>query len=274
MLFDLKSGKRRRVVQIVFGFLAFIFFISFVGFGIGSDVSGGLFDALGIGGSGDSGGDVSSQYEQQIEEAEEDVADDPKDEKALTDLARYRYLSGQENLDFDESTGVAVLTDDARTEWNSALDAWEDLLKTDPKKVDVQVAGQMICAYAPPLPQCQIQAPTGDVNFKGAAATQELLATQDPSAENYAALAYYQYSDGNLSGGEQSAAKAVGAAEGSQRKKFEKGLDKLGEEAAKAKKAQEKAAEAGATGEEPGLQNPFGNLGGDTGAGGLPPTSP
>ena len=51
MLFDLKTGKRRRVVQVVFGFLAFIFFISFVGFGIGSDVSGGLFDAIGLGGS-------------------------------------------------------------------------------------------------------------------------------------------------------------------------------------------------------------------------------
>jgi hypothetical protein len=50
MIFDLKSGKRRRVVQVVFGFLAFIFFISFVGFGIGSDVSGGIFDAIGLGG--------------------------------------------------------------------------------------------------------------------------------------------------------------------------------------------------------------------------------
>ena len=51
MIFDLKSGKRRRVVQIVFGFLAFVFFISFVGFGIGSDVSGGIFDAIGLGGN-------------------------------------------------------------------------------------------------------------------------------------------------------------------------------------------------------------------------------
>ena len=51
MIFDLKSGKRRRVVQVVFGVLAFIFFISFVGFGIGSGSAGGIFDALGIGGS-------------------------------------------------------------------------------------------------------------------------------------------------------------------------------------------------------------------------------
>ena len=63
MIFDLKSGKRRRVVQVVFGFLAFIFFISFVGFGIGSDVTGGIFDALGIGGGSSSS---DPQYEQQI----------------------------------------------------------------------------------------------------------------------------------------------------------------------------------------------------------------
>ena len=69
------------MVQVVFGFLAFIFFISFVGFGIGSDVSGGIFDAIGLG-----GGDSAStpEYEQQIEDANETL-DGPDNERALLD---------------------------------------------------------------------------------------------------------------------------------------------------------------------------------------------
>ena len=44
------AGKRKRFLQIIFGLLALVFTISFVGFGIGSDAGGGLFDAVGIGG--------------------------------------------------------------------------------------------------------------------------------------------------------------------------------------------------------------------------------
>ena len=83
MIFDLKTGKRRRVVQVVFGFLAFIFFISFVGFGVGSDVTGGIFDALGIGGGSSSS---DPQYEQQIEDAQSAVDQNPKDGSAYGDL--------------------------------------------------------------------------------------------------------------------------------------------------------------------------------------------
>src|SRR6187455_2056757 len=103
MLFDLKSGKRRRVVQVVFGFLAFIFFISFVGFGIGSDVTGGIFDAIGIGGGSNSN---DPQYEEQIDDAEATLESDPDNQKALLDLVRYHYLSAtSEGVETDPTTG-------------------------------------------------------------------------------------------------------------------------------------------------------------------------
>src|SRR5918996_5601076 len=110
MLFDLR-GKRRRFIQVVYGLLAALFFISFVGFGIGSDVSGGIFDALGVG-----GGDTSSsnpQYDEDIEDAEQRLEQDPKDEQALQQLAQTHYLAGQAALETDETTGEPVLTDDA-----------------------------------------------------------------------------------------------------------------------------------------------------------------
>jgi hypothetical protein len=53
MLFDLQSGRRRRVIQVVFGALAVIFAVSFVFFGIGSEVGGGFADSLNLGGGSD-----------------------------------------------------------------------------------------------------------------------------------------------------------------------------------------------------------------------------
>jgi len=269
MLFDLKSGKRRRVVQIVFGFLAFIFFISFVGFGIGSDVSGGIFDAIGLGG-GDTSQSTSSAYQQQIEEAEKDLEEDPRSEKALTDLARYRFLSGQDQLSFSEETGIATLTEEARGEWNEALDAWEKLLKESPDQVDAQVAAQMVCAYVPLLPQCAVQAPPDDIDLEGAAATQRVVAEQDKGPAGYFQLAQFLYFDAQFEEGDKAAAEAISRAEPNQREKLQKDLDSLAGEARKFEKQQQKAQQAG--GSEPSLEDPFGSLG--SGTGGIPQASP
>ena len=271
MIFDLKSGKRKRVVQVVFGFLAFIFFISFVGFGIGSDVSGGIFDAIGLGGNG-SDEDIESTYEQQIDEAEKKLDSQPKDPNALNNLARYRFLAGQENLSFDEETGVATFTEETKSEWDQALDAWEKLTKDPPPKLDVQVASQMICAYVPPLPQCALQAPLDSINLKGAAATQELVAKQENDAASWAQLAQFYYFDGDVKAGDEAREEALSRADGNESKQLEKGLEQLRTEAEKFVKQQEEAAKAGESGEDAQLQNPFGGIGADTGgAGALPP---
>jgi hypothetical protein len=274
MLFDLKSGKRRRVVQIVFGFLAFIFFISFVGFGIGSGASGGLFDAIGLGGDDSSSPSTDSQYQSQIDAAENKLQKDPKDEDALLSLARYRYLSGSTQLDVDEEAQTVGFTTETGNDWNEALDAWERYLKTDPKEIDPQVAAQMICAYVPalPPPNC-IGAQTSDIDFEGAIHTQQLLANEDPSAQNYATLAYFLYSDGRLDAGRQAADQAIAKAPKKEQKQLEKEFDQLDKQAEQAEKAQQQASQAGsATGETP-LQNPFGGLGSGSGTG-LPPATP
>src|SRR5688572_15196776 len=121
MIFDLKSGKRRRVVQIVFGFLAFIFFISFVGFGIGSEVSGGIFDALGIGGGSNSD---DPQFEQQISDAEDDVEANPENGDAYAALITAYYQSASTGITTDEQTGQQSVSEDARTTLEKAAQAW------------------------------------------------------------------------------------------------------------------------------------------------------
>ena len=112
MLFDL-SGKRRRVVQVVYATLAILMGGSLVLFGIGSDAPGGILDAVGLGGG--SGGSTNPEYEEQIEDAEARLEANPKDEAALLDLARYRYLSAtQTGVTANPETGAPEVSEDAR----------------------------------------------------------------------------------------------------------------------------------------------------------------
>jgi tetratricopeptide (TPR) repeat protein len=258
VLFDLKTGKRRRVIQVVFGFLAFIFFISFVGFGIGSDVSGGIFDALGLGSGGGTSG--SPQFDERIEAAEEKLAADPKDERALLALAEVRYQAGQFDLEQDPETGQAVLTDESRAQFEEALDAWERYLALDPKEPKADTAALVTQAYVQ----------LGDA--AGAAEAQRIVAEDNPSGGTLANLAFYLYAAGNISEGDEAAARAVQEAEPSQTEALEKQLDQIAEQARELKEQAEKQAQEGEG--APSLEEPFGGLGGGTGIGGTAPPAP
>ena len=104
-------------------------FVGLVGLGIGGNVGGGIFDALGIG-SGDSAS--SPQYDAQIERAEEALQTDPKNEKALVSLARTHFLVGQAATGTDEQ-GQVTYTDETLTAYRDATGAWERYLATKPR---------------------------------------------------------------------------------------------------------------------------------------------
>jgi hypothetical protein len=95
MLFDLQ-GKRKRFVQVIYAGLAILIGGGLVFFGIGGAGNGGLLDAVGIGGGNTSS---SSNYDDQIDKANETLQGNPKDERALLALARYQFLKGQEQRD-------------------------------------------------------------------------------------------------------------------------------------------------------------------------------
>jgi tetratricopeptide (TPR) repeat protein len=251
MLFDLRSGKRRRVVQVLFGGLAFIFLISFVGFGIGSPGTGGLFDALGL--TNSSGGSGSPQFDDQIDAAEAKLAENPKDEKALLDLAEVHYQAAQFNLQQDPESS------DAQTQFAESLDAWERYLKLDTKKPDPGVAAFAAQAYVQ----------VGDA--EGAAAAQRIVAEDNPSVGTYANLAYYLYAAGKIDEGNAAADKAVAEAEGPEKQQVSKQLDQIAEQAqdllAQAHKQAQQAQQAQQQdgGAPPGaapIEDPFGSLGG------------
>lgn len=266
MLFDLRSGKRRRVVQVVFGSMAVLFAVSFLFFGIGSDASGGLADLFGFGTSSQNTG--NPEFDQQIEDAEDAAAANPKDEKALLNLAEVRYQAGQFELETDES-GQPVLTDGSRENFSAALDAWEEYLGLKPKKPNPGTAAIMAQAYVQ----------LGDA--EGAADAQRIVAEDNPSGGTYGNLAFYLYASGDIEGGDEAAQLAVENADPAQADQIEKQLAKLSEQAQKLAEAAEKQAkkagdEGGAAGAP--TADPFGSIGGGSGGiggiGGTAPTAP
>lgn len=262
MIFDLKSGKRRRVVQIVFGFLAFIFFISFVGFGIGSEVSGGIFDALGI-----SGGNTSSEsnFDDQIEKAEERLADDPQDQRALLDLTNYKLLAATDSEDgvqTDEQTGLLSISEPVRAHLLEGLDAWDRYLKTDPKPVSAEGAVDAL-QINDLLFRSALGAGDASAALRAAedgAVAAEIVAADRKTVTDYAALANYLYIAGRVDAGDAAAKRGLAVADESNREQFEQALRASEKRGTGLNEQLEKLIKKGNA--EGAIEDPFGGLGG------------
>jgi tetratricopeptide (TPR) repeat protein len=72
----------------MFVFLALVFGVGFVAFGVGSDVQGGIADVLGVGGGG-------ASDQPSVSEARERLAENPRDTQALRDLATALQTEGR-----------------------------------------------------------------------------------------------------------------------------------------------------------------------------------
>jgi tetratricopeptide (TPR) repeat protein len=255
MLFDLSSPGRKNVIRVVYAVLAALFLIGFVGFGIGGELGGGgIIDSITGGGDGD----TAEEYEQQIEDAENRVEADPTNERALADLVQYRYLSGDSQLERDETTGQpTALTEESRSEFEETVAAWDRYVQTNPQRIDVTAGTYAVQAYVY----------LGDAS--GAAAAQKLVAEAQPNANAFFQLASYYYADGDFKNGDKAAEQAVAEAPANQRKQVEKALDQTREQAMKAQKQLEKNQDSDTGGS--GIESPFGGLGPNSG---VPPTAP
>jgi tetratricopeptide (TPR) repeat protein len=260
MLFDLSSGKRRRVVQVIYAMLALLIGGGLVLFGIGGGGSGGILDAIGIG--GDSSGSSSPQYEQQISDYEAKLQQNPQDTAALIGLAKVHYLSATSSgVSTDPQTGQLSISEDAHSELEQAAETWQKYLKTNPDNPNANAATNAVQVY-----QLLNDA-------KGAAEAQRIVADAQNSSAAFGQLAFYLYADFNFKEADAAADKAVSLADASDRKNIEKTMQAYSAQAHKTQKAIEKAQQQGNSGgaAQQQLQDPFGSLGaGDTGV----PTTP
>jgi hypothetical protein len=199
MLFDLK-GRRRRVVQVVYLTLAVLMGGGLVFFGIGSDVSGGLFDAF----KDESGGNGNSVIEERVQSAERRLAANPRDEAALKAVVRGRYQIAGQSAD----PNTFKYTAEGKAQLAKAARAWERYLALEPEQPDVGLARYMVQAYS-----------TEALNRaeEGAEAA-EIVAEVDPSAQNYLALARYAQEAGQERKADLAGDQALELAKGKEKK--------------------------------------------------------
>lgn len=277
MLFDLRSPRRRRFIQVIFGGLALIFAVSFVFFGIGSEVGGGFADVIGQGG-GNAGQDDA------IEDAEETLETNPNDTAALAELVQLRFQSGTSKIEIDEETGQQRITSEAEKDLLASADAWDRYLKLTGQQADPSTALLAVQSFAT-LAQGKLTEAAGETgqealtdadasltNWQGAADAQRVVANQRGDAESLSTLASLLFSAGEFEQGEKAAQRAVAAAKGNQAAQIRRQLDQAESEARQINNAIESfrtqlaQAGAGAGGEE----NPLGEIGGGgLGGGGL-----
>ena len=170
MLFDLK-GRRRRVVQATYLMLAVLMGGGLVFFGIGGDVSGGLFDAF-----SDRSGSGNQLVEDRIEENEDKLEANPKDKAALAALVRdWNQLANEE-----ADPNTRQYTEEGLERLAEADVAWQSYLEVV-KKPEPSLASFMAQAYGP----------TALNKPAEAAEAAEILATADPNAQAYLQLVQY-----------------------------------------------------------------------------------
>jgi len=120
VLFDLR-GKRRRVVQVVYSLLAASFLIGFVFFGVGTGGVGSISDLF----NGGSSSSVTSQFDDQINAANEQLKRNPNNTDALLKLAENEWLKAKSGVQTDPTTGQPTsISEEAHTDLGQAADAW------------------------------------------------------------------------------------------------------------------------------------------------------
>lgn len=141
MLFDLR-GKRRRAVQVTYASLALLMAVGLVGAGIGSDVSGGVFDIFTGGDSGDVD-DANKPIQERIDKANAKLKANPRDQAALIEVVRGHYSLAATDTSREDGT----FGDDGKKELKSASEAWKRYLALKPETVDPALATLMTTAY-------------------------------------------------------------------------------------------------------------------------------
>jgi hypothetical protein len=139
MLFDLR-GRRRRAVQATYLTLAVLMGGGLVLFGIGGDVSGGLFDAF----SDRSGsGSASEDLEERIDQREERLRTNPQNEAILKGLIRDYHALASAQI----PTGAVEHPEEAKDELRQAANYWQRYLEVEDGEPDASLARVALTLY-------------------------------------------------------------------------------------------------------------------------------
>jgi predicted Zn-dependent protease len=214
MLFDLRSGARRRTVKVVYLGLALLMFVGFVGFSIGSSgLSGGIVDAITGNGNSSGGGDdaVVKRLTSQVTSADAKAKAAPSDPAAWAALAQARLRLANVGGNFDAT--ASDYTAAGRRQLAAAGTAFDKYVALKPATPDERLARQMANAYLS----------TG--NSDKAVGAQEIVTQVDPTQQTFSNLAIFAYQANQTRKGDLAAAKAVDLAPKADQKDLKTQLD-------------------------------------------------
>ena len=219
MLFDLRGRGRRRTVQAIYLSLAILMGGGLVLFGIGSDQSGGLFDAFS--GENSGGGSATESIDKRIDAQLAKTRANPKDADAWAQLAVARF----QRAGVDGILQDGTYTDDGKRRLGLAAAAWERHLALEPEQPNVRAANLMVQAYGA----------NGVNELRKAVQAKQIVteAEKPPSSNLYAQLAVLAYQAGETRTGDLAATRAVDLAPKEDRKELRSTLDVLKTQAAK-----------------------------------------
>lgn len=209
MLFDLR-GRRRRAVQATYLTLALLMGGGLVFFGIGGDVSGGLFDAFsdrGGGGSPDSG------FEERIERQEKRLARSPANEAALAALVRLNYQAAASEIE----SGTSTVPESGKDDLRKAATYWERLVKATEGEPSADLARTALLIYDQ----------TGLNQPDKAKEAVRIIAADANDTQTYLLLVQYAAAAGDTRTADLAAQKAVDLAPKRLRKQVEKQAEQL-----------------------------------------------
>ena len=257
MLFDLQSPGRRRIIKVVYAMLAILLAVGLVGFGIGSDATGGLSEIFG-------GGSTDTGFEDEIDDAEKKAEANPKDPRAQLELVTLYIQQGDSQLDADQATGQTIVTADAAESYAKAADAWTAYLALKPRKPDTGAALRMANTFFL-VAQNSSSAIEARTQVENAAEAQQVAADAEPSRGNLGNLALYLYFAGKFAEGDRAAAQSVAKTPKDEQAATRKQLEQIRTQAEAFDKQVAKEKKQGAA---DGGENPLGGASGGSGLGG------
>jgi hypothetical protein len=217
MLFDLRGAGRRTTIKIVYLSLAILMGGGLVLFGIGGDVSGGLFDAFSERNATTDTG--TGRYEDRVREAQRETTANPQDAAAFADLTRARYQLANAGDNLDQQTGQ--YSAEGKRQLGLATQAWERHLSLAGDKPDDGVASLMVNAYS----QFGLNDPAKAVS------AQEVITEARPKSATFANLAILAYQAGQTRKGDLATDQAVERADADDRKTLRAELKSAKEQA-------------------------------------------
>jgi len=194
MLFDLRSPHRRRVIKVVYVFLAVLIGGGLILFGIGNGSNfGGLLTAAG-GGGGTATGQL--QYTNALAKAEKQAKKSPNNAALWLKVGEAAYSVATLPDNYDSSLGY---TKAGHTALNQVRQAWDNYVNLAPAKPNSYFAQEVSAAFG---------IPPGVGDYRTAEVAQEIVAEDQPSSSNYEYLAYYAWKAHDTQQGDLAAVKA------------------------------------------------------------------